>query len=262
MSSARANGYRLLGIHSREELAALLAAPEPVGPTSRRPALLTASCMVLVLLVAVAATVVPALTAQPVEQATVTIPSSDQVPFTATAEDGTVLFGLNERGMFFGGRAFSVEYLAGRLDLVTCYGTEGERGYCRSDQLSAGHPAGQEDEIALYTQDGTTRVGTFLDVDADLDAYDVGSVPFTARAVNGEELFGRNENGQLFASPGFEDLYLRGEADLVRAEGAGGQVGYVSEQELTQAGWDHTTEVSLYEKDGQTVIGTFPLSYD
>lgn len=56
VSSARATGYRMLGVHSREELAALLER-EVAAPRRRRVARLAAACLAGVMVVAAAVTV-------------------------------------------------------------------------------------------------------------------------------------------------------------------------------------------------------------
>lgn len=56
VSSARATGYRMLGVHSREELADLFER-EAVAPRRRRVARLAAACLAGVMVVAVAVTV-------------------------------------------------------------------------------------------------------------------------------------------------------------------------------------------------------------
>ncbi|NJE80735.1 PASTA domain-containing protein [Olsenella sp. SW781] len=64
VSSARATGYRMLGVHSREELAALLER-EAAAPRRRRAARLAAACLAAVMVVAAAVTVTSYLGSQP-----------------------------------------------------------------------------------------------------------------------------------------------------------------------------------------------------
>ena len=64
VSSARAAGYRMLGVHSREELAALLER-EAAAPRRRHAARLAAACLAAVMVVAAAVTVTSYLGSQP-----------------------------------------------------------------------------------------------------------------------------------------------------------------------------------------------------
>lgn len=62
--AARATGYRMLGVHSREELAALLER-EAAAPRRRRAARLAAACLAAAMVVAVAVTVTSYLGSRP-----------------------------------------------------------------------------------------------------------------------------------------------------------------------------------------------------
>ena len=64
VSSARAAGYRMLGVHSREELAALLER-EAAAPRRRRAARLAAACLAAAMVVAVAITAAAYLGSRP-----------------------------------------------------------------------------------------------------------------------------------------------------------------------------------------------------
>lgn len=171
------------------------------------------------------------------------------VPFTARAADGSVLFGMNGQGQYFGTEGYAVEYLAGRLDLVACLGAGGERGYCYYDELQ-GDDTGA---VKLYATDGTTVVGTFAAVDANVDGdFPSGKAEFCATSdLDGSVLFGLNAAGQHYASDDFGELYLRGDEDLVAAVGKDGGSGYVLRSDLARAGGG---DVPVYESDGVTVV--------
>lgn len=176
---------------------------------------------------------------------------ASSVPFTARAADGSALFGMNGSGQYFGTEGYAVEYLAGRLDLVACLGAGGERGYCYYDELQ-GDDAGA---ATLYASDGTTVVGTFAAVDANVDGDNPpGEAEFCATSdLNGSVLFGLNSAGQHYASDDFGELYLRGGEELVAAVGRGGTSGYVLRSDLERVGGG---EVPVYESDGTTVVDT------
>lgn len=173
------------------------------------------------------------------------------VPFTARAADGSAIFGMNGSGQYFGTEGYAVEYLAGRLDLVACLGTGGERGYCYYDELQ-GDDAGA---AVLYASDGTTVVGTFAAVDANVDGDNPpGEAEFCATSdLDGSVLFGLNPAGQHYAMENFGELYLRGGEELVAAVGRGGASGYVLRSDLERVGGG---DVPVYESDGATVIDT------
>lgn len=171
------------------------------------------------------------------------------VPFTARAADGSALFGMNGSGQYFGTEGYAVEYLAGRLDLVACLGAGGERGYCYYDELQGGDAGA----ATLYAPDGTTVVGTFAAVDADVDGDNPpGEAEFCATSdLDGSVLFGLNPAGQHYAMENFGELYLRGGEELVAAVGRGGASGYVLRSDLERVGGG---EVPVYESDGATVV--------
>lgn len=179
-----------------------------------------------------------------------------QAPFTARAADGSVLFGLNDSGQYFGTEGYAVEYLAGRLDLIACIGIDGEFGYCYYDDL----PGGDEGSVApeLYASDGETVLGRFAAVDANVDGnYPPGEAEFCATGdSNGSVLFGLNTAGQYYSADDFGDVYLRGDADLIAAVGSGGTSGYVLRSDLEAA---FGGEVPVYESDGVTVVDTLSL---
>lgn len=295
VNSARANGYRLLHIHSREELAELLATPdaqqEPDIEKPEEPAAVPQKARwrsAVIALVAVVLVGVATLAVRDTFRADTPEAANDQaesepdenqatypfglrpdgsfderyMSFTAVTDDGTILFGLNEHGQFFGNETFSVEYLGGRLDLIACLGENGEKGYCYYSEVAQGYLEGEEPERILYEQDGTTRIGTLRYIDSQLDGQPMLEVPFTAYNLKGGTLFGLNKNGQYFGSRGFANLYLRGKLDLESALGQRGKTGYLLVSDMNRADHDKTiTEIPVYEKNGETVIDTFELSY-
>ena len=83
VSSARANGYRMLGVHSREELTALLA-EEAAAPRRRRAGRLALACVAAVMVVAVAVAVGESVASAPPAESTEQTVSKDEaldVPF-------------------------------------------------------------------------------------------------------------------------------------------------------------------------------------
>lgn len=77
VSSARANGYRMLGVHSREELMALLA-EEAAAPRRRRAGRLAAACVAAVAIVAVAVAVGESAASAPPAESTEQTVSKDE----------------------------------------------------------------------------------------------------------------------------------------------------------------------------------------
>ncbi len=77
VSSARANGYRMLGVHSREELAALLA-EEAAAPRRRRARRLALACVAAVAIVAVAVAVGESVASAPPAESTEQTVSKDE----------------------------------------------------------------------------------------------------------------------------------------------------------------------------------------
>ena len=77
VSSARANGYRMLGVHSREELTALLA-EEAAAPRRRRARQLAAACVAAVAIVAVAVAVGESVASAPPAESTEPTVSKDE----------------------------------------------------------------------------------------------------------------------------------------------------------------------------------------
>lgn len=278
VNSARANGYRLLRIHSREELAELLAAPEetgavetesqpseeapesdPAAAPKRHPLVVALTCTALVLL-ALAGVWVAQRNRQNDPLTSTSRPSLDypaDVPFTAVSEDGTELFGVNESLQRFGRRNWVASHMGGIADLFAAYGTEGELGYAYDNADSL-----------LYAKDGTTVIGAFKCyveqvTTLERDRWDPRpeKTPFTAYSAQDVELFGRNKNGQCFGDRDFADRYLQGKLDLIAARGKNGMSGYVSVAEKDTAGRDHLLELPVYTSDGTTVIDMLPLSY-
>ena len=152
VSSARANGYRMLGVHSRAELAALLA-EEDAAPRRRRAGRLAAGCLAVVMLVAV----------------TVAVGESDaSSPIEAPPEEEVVThFKINERGQTYGS-AEDVEVfsftgdtpLSDNLpDLVRVRGNNGNDGYVYSEDLLRG---GAGRKLPVFEEDGITVIDTFM----------------------------------------------------------------------------------------------------
>lgn len=77
VSSARANGYRMLGVHSREELTALLA-EEAAAPRRRRARRLALVCVAAVAIVAVAVAAGESVTLAPPAESTEPTVSKDE----------------------------------------------------------------------------------------------------------------------------------------------------------------------------------------
>lgn len=259
VNSARAYGYQLLHIHSREELVELLkdegqsderggAGIVQTGAERKRWAFLAAA----VVLAAVAVIVLwqagtPPSATGGSGRSDAVAQRTDSVPFTATAGDGTVLFGVNESGQRFGRRDWVTAYLGGIADLYAAEGENGEKGYA-SQNAEPGSP--------LYDMDGQTKLGKFSlfewqvnDLGTERPAPD--ATPFAARDSEGHVLFGVNDAGQRFGSREFADLYLGGKLDLEATTASNGAHGYVYADDVQ-------TEpvLTVYAEDGVTELGT------
>lgn len=264
VSSARATGYRMLGVHSREELAALLER-EVAAPRRRRAARLAAACLAGVMVVAVTIIIIQETNAASQWQERYPYLDSDfqfhaeKVPFTATDdENGAELFGVNESGQRFGRYEYVTAYLGGTADLYAAVCSDGTTGYVRAGEGLTGADA-------LLAKDGETIVGERAlrtDRTSRLGDYcpDPEKTPFTARTPEGEVLFGINASGQRYGSRDFADLYLQGQLDLIATSGEGGRRGYVPASAL-EAPWTEG-EVPLLASDGTTQVGWFALVSD
>ena len=262
--AARATGYRMLGVHSREELAALLER-EAAAPRRRRAARLAAACLAAAMVVAVAIIVIQKANATSQWQERYPYLDSDfqfhaeMVPFTATDdESGAELFGVNESGQRFGRYEYVTAYLGGTADLYAAMGSDGTPGYVRADEGLTGMDA-------LLAKDGETIIGEGAlrtDRISRIGEYypDPEAAPFTARTPEGEVLFGVNASGQRYGSRDFADLYLQGQLDLVAASGEEGQRGYVPASALEAPGAEG--EIPLFASDGTTQVGWFALVSD
>ncbi len=262
--AARATGYRMLGVHSREELAALLER-EAAAPRRRRAARLAAACLAGVMVVAVTIIVIQETNAASQWQERYPYLDSDfqfhaeMVPFTATDdENGAELFGVNESGQRFGRYEYVTTFLGGTADLYAAVCSDGTTGYVRAGEGLTGADA-------LLAKDGETIVGEGAlrtDRTSRLGDYcpDPETTPFTARTPEGEVLFGINAGGQRYGSRDFADLYLQGQLNLIATSGEGGRRGYVPASAL-EAPWTEG-EIPLLASDGTTQVGWFALVSD
>ena len=255
VNSARAYGYKLLGIHSREELVELLKDDERGGAGAvqtgarRKRRALVAAAAVLAAVIALAlwqAGVLPSA-AGGSGRSDVVAQRTDPVPFTATAGDGTVLFGVNEGGQRFGRRDWVTAYLGGIADLYAAEGENGEKGYA---------PQNAEPGAPLYDMDGRTELGIFSlfewqvnDLGTEKPAPD--ATPFVARDSEGHVLFGVNDAGQRFGSKELADLYLGGKLDLEATTASNGAHGYVRVGDV-----ETKPVLTVYAEDGVTELGT------
>lgn len=253
VNSARAYGYKLLGIHSREELVELLKGrggreTEPATGSSgkRLWTILAVVAIVLVGAIALLQAIVPSASNGPI--GSLTAPrGTDATPFTAKAEDGTILFGVNENGQRFGRRDWVTAYLGGIADLYAAEGENGEKGFA---------PQNAEPGSPLYDMDGRTELGTFSLFEwqvNDLGTEKPGpdATPFAARDSEGHILFGVNEAGQRFGSKELADLYLGGKLDLEATTASNGAHGYVRVGDV-----ETKPVMTVYAEDGVTELGT------
>lgn len=259
VNSARAYGYQLLHIHSREELVELLkddgrsdewggAGAVQTGARRKRRALVAAAAV----LAAVIALALWQTGAQPSVaggsgRSDAAAQRIDPVPFTATAGDGTVLFGVNEGGQRFGRRDWVTAYLGGIADLYAAEGENGEKGFA---------PQNAEPGSPLYDMDGRTELGTFSlfewqvnDLGTEKPSPD--ATPFAARDSEGHILFGVNEAGRRFGSKELADLYLGGKLDLEATTASNGAHGYVYADDV-----ETNPVLTVYAEDGVTELGT------
>lgn len=255
VNSARAYGYQLLHIHSREELVELLKDDERGGAGAvqtgarRKRRALVAVAAVLAAVIALAlwqAGVLPSV-AGGSGRSDAVAQRIDPVPFTATAGDGTVLFGVNEGGQRFGRRDWVTAYLGGIADLYAAEGENGEKGYA---------PQNAEPGAPLYDMDGRTELGKFSlfewqvnDLGTEKPAPDV--TPFVARDSEGYVLFGVNDAGQRFGSKELADLYLGGKLDLEATTASNSAHGYVRVGDV-----ETKPVLTVYAEDGVTELGT------
>lgn len=266
VSSARANGYRLLGVHSREGLLAELEAGESAGrgragaPARRRASRLAAACVAAAVLLALLVVGGEALLTAAAQKKHPWFSADgtyhpELVPFTALDSRGDELFGVSENGQRFGRLDFVAAYMGGIADLYAARGADGTMGYVHAQEPDAG--TGRDGD-ALYDKDGVTVIGEgALRTDRFFEAGQpvTGKTAFTAFCPDGAELFGINEQGQSFGSQDIANLYLGGNLDLVKAHGMEGTSGYVLQDELEAArGGD---EIRVYLSDGLTQIDLF-----
>ena len=253
VNSARAYGYKLLGIHSREELVELLKGrggreTEPaMGSSGKRLwAILAVVAIVLVGAIALLQAIAPSASNGPVASLAAAR-GTDTTPFTAKAEDGTILFGVNENGQRFGRRDWTLAHMGGIADLYAAEGENGELGYASPD-AKPGSP--------LYDLDGQTVIGTFSlfecqDNGLGANRADPNSAPFRAADSEGHVLFGVNDAGQRFGSREFADLYLGGKLDLEATTASNGAHGYVYVDDV-----ETKPVLTVYAEDGVTELGT------
>lgn len=152
VSSARANGYRMLGVHSREELTVLLA-EEAAAPRRRRAGRLALVCVAAVVAVAVTVAVWQGATSALTE-----FPSDEGV---------VTHFNVNERGLTYGSIE-DVEVLSpsgdtplsdNLPDLIRVRGRSGNEGYVYSEDLLKG---GTGREVPVFEKDGITVIDEFI----------------------------------------------------------------------------------------------------
>ena len=253
VNSARAYGYKLLGIHSREELIELLKGrggreTEPATGSSgkRLWTILAVVAIVLVGAIALLQAIAPSASNRPVGSLAAAR-GTDATPFTAKAEDGTILFGVNENGQRFGRRDWVTAYLGGIADLYAAEGENGEKGFA---------PQNAEPGSPLYDMDGRTELGTFSlfewqvnDLGTEKPSPD--ATPFAARDSEGHILFGVNEAGRRFGSKELADLYLGGKLDLAATTASNGAHGYVYADDV-----ETNPVLTVYAEDGVTELGT------
>lgn len=253
VNSARAYGYKLLGIHSREELIELLKGrggreTEPATGSSgkRLWTILAVVAIVLVGAIALLQAIAPSASNRPVGSLAAAR-GTDATPFTAKAEDGTILFGVNENGQRFGRRDWVTAYLGGIADLYAAEGENGEKGFA---------PQNAEPGSPLYDMDGRTELGTFSlfewqvnDLGTEKPSPD--ATPFAARDSEGHILFGVNEAGRRFGSKELADLYLGGKLDLEATTASNGAHGYVYADDV-----ETKPVLTVYAEDGVTELGT------
>lgn len=252
VNSARAYGYKLLGIHSREELIELLKGrggreTEPATGSSgkRLWTILAVVAIVLVGAIALLQAIAPSASNRPVGSLAAAR-GTDATPFTAKAEDGTILFGVNENGQRFGRRDWVTAYLGGIADLYAAEGENGEKGFA---------PQNAEPGSPLYDMDGRTELGTFSlfewqvnDLGTEKPSPD--ATPFAARDSEGHILFGVNEAGRRFGSKELADLYLGGKLDLEATTASNGAHGYVYVDDVEKG-----PVLTVYAEDGVTELG-------
>ena len=253
VNSARAYGYKLLGIHSREELIELLKGrggreTEPATGSSgkRLWTILAVVAIVLVGAIALLQAIAPSASNRPVGSLAAAR-GTDATPFTAKAEDGTILFGVNENGQRFGRRDWVTAYLGGIADLYAAEGENGEKGFA---------PQNAEPGSPLYDMDGRTELGTFSlfewqvnDLGTEKPSPD--ATPFAARDSEGHILFGVNEAGRRFGSKELAGLYLGGKLDLEATTASNGAHGYVYADDV-----ETNPVLTVYAEDGVTELGT------
>lgn len=253
VNSARAYGYKLLGIHSREELIELLKGrggreTEPATGSSgkRLWTILAVVAIVLVGAIALLQAIAPSASNRLVGSLAAAR-GTDATPFTAKAEDGTILFGVNENGQRFGRRDWVTAYLGGIADLYAAEGENGEKGFA---------PQNAEPGSPLYDMDGRTELGTFSlfewqvnDLGTEKPSPD--ATPFAARDSEGHILFGVNEAGRRFGSKELADLYLGGKLDLEATTASNGAHGYVYADDV-----ETNPVLTVYAEDGVTELGT------
>ena len=156
VSSSRADGYRLLGIHSREELVELIE-NERRAPERRRRRRRLAYAALGAVLVAVIAFVCVAWAGARWQSEHPYVGedgslATERIPFTAVDSSGTELFGVNEAGQRFGRHDFVVAYMGGRAELHAAESQDGTGavGYVREG----------DDSGTLYDSDGDHVIGS------------------------------------------------------------------------------------------------------
>lgn len=259
VNSARAYGYQLLHIHSREELVELLRddgqsderggadAVQAGAKRKRRAFVAVAAVLAVVAVIVLWQTGAQPSVAGGSGRFDAAAQRIDPVSFTATAGDGTVLFGVNENGQRFGRRDWVTAYLGGIADLYAAEGENGEKGYA---------PQNAEPGAPLYDMDGRTELGKFSlfewqvnDLGTEKPAPD--ATPFAARDSEGHILFGVNEAGRRFGSKELADLYLGGKLDLEATTASNGAHGYVYADDV-----ETNPVLTVYAEDGVTELGT------
>lgn len=257
--AARANGYRMLGVHSRRELVTELEHGSSASRRKRGQRLATV-CIAAVSLLSLSIAGGQAACSEIRQHAGIPVLGEgasyhvESIPFTATDDEhGIELFGVNENGQRFGRHEYVTAYLGGIANLYAAQSSDGTYGYVRNGE-------GLNGDDVLLAKDGKTPIG----IEAmRLDRFtnpsepnlDPETTPFTACSPEGWELFGLNDQGQFYGSREFADLYLNGKLDLVAASGKEGNRGYVYSSDLEEIRPSNSSGfIPLFDKGGVTQI--------
>lgn len=257
--AARANGYRMLGVHSRRELVTELEHSSSASRRKRGQRLATI-CIAAVSLLSLSIAGGQAACSEIRQHAGIPVLGEgtshhvESIPFTATDDEhGIELFGVNENGQRFGRYEYVTAYLGGIANLYAAQSSDGTYGYVRNGE-------GLNGDDALLAKDGKTPIGIEamrLDrfTNPSEPSLNPETTPFTARSPEGWELFGLNNQGQFYGSREFADLYLNGKLDLVAASGKEGNRGYVYSSDLEGIRPSNSSGfIPLFDKGGVTQI--------